>query len=154
MRRLPAAAVTVSGRDARPASEAEQGGPDVLAPGQTFMIQRMGAEEGPFTLADLQAQVQAKYIRSASMVRRADVAGAGFPASEIPGLYSDKDFLTTLLISFLLGWFGIDRFYLGYTGLGVLKLITFGFCGIWYVIDLILIVLDNLPDANGLPLRH
>lgn len=126
----------------------------MVAPGQTFMIQRMGAEEGPFTLADLQAQVQAKYIRSASMVRRADVAGAWFPASEIPGLFSDKDFLTTLLISFLLGWFGIDRFYLGYTGLGVLKLITFGLCGIWYVVDLVLIVLDKLPDANGLPLRH
>ena len=118
------------------------------------MIQRMGAEEGPFTLADLQAQVQAKYIRSASMVRRADVAGAWFPASEIPGLFSDKEFLTTLLISFLLGWFGIDRFYLGYTGLGILKLVTFGLCGIWYVVDLVLIVLDKLPDANGLPLRH
>ena len=35
----------------------------MVAPGQTFMIQRMGAEEGPFTLADLQAQVRAKYIR-------------------------------------------------------------------------------------------
>jgi hypothetical protein len=126
----------------------------MVAPGQTFLIQRMGGEEGPFTLADLQAQVKAKYIRATTMVRKADATGAWFPASEIPGLYSDREFLTTLLISFLLGWFGIDRFYLGYTGLGVLKLITFGFCGIWYVIDLILIVLDNLPDAKGLPLRH
>jgi hypothetical protein len=114
----------------------------------------MGGEEGPFTLADLQAQVKAKYIRATTMVRLADSTGTWFPATEIPGLYSDREFLTTLLISFLLGWFGIDRFYLGYTGLGVLKLITFGFCGIWYVIDLILIVLDNLPDAKGLPLRH
>ena len=126
----------------------------MVAPGQTFMIQRMGAEEGPFTLADLQAQVRAKYIRSASMVRRADVAGAWFPASEIPGLFSDKDFLTTLLISFLLGWFGIDRFYLGYTGLGILKLITFGGCGIWYIVDLILIAMGNLDDSEHQPLRR
>ena len=126
----------------------------MVAPGQTFMIQRMGAEEGPFTLADLQAQVQAKYIRSASMVRRADVAGAWFPASEIPGLYSDKDFLTTLLISFLLGWFGIDRFYLGYTALGILKLITLGLCGIWALIDLLIIAMGNMTDSRGLPLRR
>jgi hypothetical protein len=126
----------------------------MVAPGQTFMIQRMGAEEGPYTLADLKAQNAAKYIRSTTMVRRADVAGAWFPAGEIPGLYSDKEFLPTLLISFFLGWFGIDRFYLGYTGLGVLKLVTFSLCGIWYVIDLVLIVLDKLPDSNGLPLRH
>jgi hypothetical protein len=126
----------------------------MVAPGQTFMIQKMGTEEGPYTLADLQAQVRAKYIRATTMVRRADVTGAWFPAGEIPGLYSDKDFVTTVLLSFFVGWFGIDRFYLGYTGLGVLKLITFGLCGIWYVVDLVLIVLDKLPDANGLPVRH
>jgi TM2 domain-containing membrane protein YozV len=49
---------------------------------------------------------------------------------------------------------GIDRFYLGYTGLGVLKLITFGGCGIWALIDLIRIATGDLKDANGLPLKR
>ena len=53
-----------------------------------------------------------------------------------------------------MGWFGIDRFYLGYTGLGILKLITFGGCGIWYVVDLILIAMGKLDDSQGRPLRR
>jgi TM2 domain-containing membrane protein YozV len=52
------------------------------------------------------------------------------------------------------GWFGIDRFYLGYTGLGILKLITFGGCGIWYLVDLILIAMGNLDDSQHRPLRR
>ena len=53
-----------------------------------------------------------------------------------------------------MGILGIDRFYLGYTGLGILKLITCGGLGIWALIDLILIAMGRLPDANGLPLRR
>jgi len=120
----------------------------------TFLIQRMGVEEGPYTVMDLQAQARAGYIRSNTMIRRSDGQSAWFPAGEVPGVFSDKDWLTALLLSFFVGTFGIDRFYLGYTALGVLKLITLGLCGIWTLIDLILIALNNVPDSNGLPLRR
>ncbi len=47
---------------------------------------------------------------------------------------------------------GIDRFYMGYTGLGILKLCTCGGAGIWAIIDLILIAMNKMKDANGNPL--
>ena len=52
-------------------------------------------------------------------------------------------------MSWLLGCYGIDRFYLGYTGLGIAKLLTFGGCGIWAIIDLVLIGMGSMKDAEG-----
>ena len=63
-----------------------------------------------------------------------------------------RDWLTTVLLSFFLGGLGVDRFYLGYTGLGVAKLLTFGGCGVWALIDFIMIIMNNVPDAQGRPL--
>ncbi len=60
-----------------------------------------------------------------------------------------KDWLIALLLSIFLGELGIDRFYLGYIGLGVLKLLTAGGCGVWWLIDLILIATNKLKDAEG-----
>ncbi len=46
-----------------------------------------------------------------------------------------KDPTTLLLVSLFVGGFGVDRFMLGDTGMGVLKLLTFGGCGILAIID-------------------
>jgi len=63
-----------------------------------------------------------------------------------------KDWLVALLLSIFLGSFGVDRFYLGYVGLGVLKLLTCGGAGIWWLIDLILIATNKMTDKDGRPL--
>ncbi len=62
---------------------------------------------------------------------------------------SEKSYVVAFLLSWLVGFLGIDRFYLGYTGLGVLKLITLGGCGIWALIDWILITFGALKDSDG-----
>ena len=47
-----------------------------------------------------------------------------------------KDPTTLFLVSLCLGWFGVDRFMLEDMGMGVLKLLTFGLCGILTLVDL------------------
>lgn len=51
-----------------------------------------------------------------------------------------KDPTIAIILSVLIGELGIDRFYIGDIGLGVLKLITCGGLGIWWIIDIILIM--------------
>ena len=50
-----------------------------------------------------------------------------------------KDPTTAVIISVLVGVYGIDRFYIGDIGLGVAKLLTGGGCGIWWIVDMFLI---------------
>ena len=64
-----------------------------------------------------------------------------------------KSWMTALLLSFFVGGFGVDRFYLGYTGLGVAKLLTCGGLGIWTLIHFIMIAMNKIPDANGQELQ-
>jgi hypothetical protein len=60
-----------------------------------------------------------------------------------------KSFVVTWLLSYFLGWLGVDRFYLGKIGTGVIKLLTLGGCGIWWLIDLILVLAGAARDSDG-----
>jgi len=51
----------------------------------------------------------------------------------------EVDWVLALVMSIVFGQFGVDRFIMGHVGLGILKLITFGGFGIWWIIDVILI---------------
>ena len=62
---------------------------------------------------------------------------------------SEKDWLTTLLLCFFLGGLGIHSFYTGKTTIGVIQLITLGGCGIWALIDFIMIICGNYRDGEG-----
>lgn len=60
-----------------------------------------------------------------------------------------KDWLVTLLLCWFLGVLGVHRFYAGKIGTGILMLVTFGGCGIWTLIDLIMILVGKFTDGQG-----
>lgn len=62
---------------------------------------------------------------------------------------SDKKYYLILLFSIFLGYVGADRFYRGDIKLGILKLITLGGLGVWYLVDLILVLFGKMRDRQG-----
>lgn len=67
---------------------------------------------------------------------------------------SDKDFLTTLLLAIFLGYLGVHRFYTNNTAIGVIQLVTLGGCGVWVLIDIIMLVTGSYKDGEGKTVKN
>ncbi len=65
-----------------------------------------------------------------------------------------RNYFIALALSIFVGEFGIDRFYLGKIGTGILKLITFGGLGVWWIIDIVLTATGEARDKHGQPLTR
>ena len=78
--------------------------------------------------------------------------------SETPCDYKQISSLAAILISVFLGGCGIDFCFLSrgdgcYICLGVLKGVTLGALGVWWLTDIIRIGVQSFPDGNGVPLK-
>lgn len=69
------------------------------------------------------------------------------------GVAGEKSYTVTWILSFLLGMFGADRFYLGKIGTGILKLVTLGGVAVWWLVDLIITLSRNATDKHGRKVR-
>lgn len=73
----------------------------------------------------------------------------GGPGQYAPAQKPPKDFVVAWLLALFLGFLGIDRFYRGFIGLGILKLVTCGGAGVWALIDLLIIIFTGGRDSTG-----
>ncbi|WP_090007111.1 NINE protein [Lentzea albidocapillata] len=80
--------------------------------------------------------------------------GAPYGYDPITGVpLSDKSKVAAGVLQLFLGNLGIGRFYTGHTGIAVAQLLTCGGCGIWSLIDGIIILVNGGTDAQGRKLR-
>jgi hypothetical protein len=110
-----------------------------------------GLPESKVDTATLQMLARSGRVKANTLIK--DLSNERtFPASEIPGVFSEKSYTTALILSVLVGVIGVDRFYTGHVGLGIVKLLTLGGCGVWALVDLILYATRKVTDSNGNPL--
>ena len=119
---------------------------------EKWLVQLPGQPDTPVNTSTLNSWARMKIIKPDSQVL--DIQNKRtYSASQIPGVFSDKEYIFALLFSIFLGYLGIDRFYMGQVGIGIGKLLTLGGCGIWYLIDIILIETRSSNNSTSLPLK-
>lgn len=116
-----------------------------------YNVQIPGMERRQFTYDEVQRMAVDGLVTTTTVLRRTET-DVTVTAGNLPGVFSRKSKLTTILLGVFIGGFGADRFYLGHIWIGILKLLTLGGLGIWSIVDIVLAATGRLRDKNGLPL--
>lgn len=91
-------------------------------------------------------------LRETASVPACDSAGQTFNTPQTTKEKEDR-WLIALVLCIVLGGFGVHRFYTGNTTTGIIMLLTLGGCGIWVLIDIIMIACNTYVDGNGQHLK-
>lgn len=83
------------------------------------------------------------------MISSGEINREWLKALTVKAKSSEKKWRVAFGLSVFFGFLGVDRFYLGYGVLGLIKLLTFGGFGFWWLLDIVLLLLNRLPDAGG-----
>jgi len=131
------------------------GGRTPLRPGSPenaeFFVSLKSAVVGPYGSIHLQRMAGTHQVSAHTLVKVG--TGPWFPLGDIPGIFSDRRWARALALSILGGGLGLDQFYLGNMWAGIGKLLTLGGLGVWWFIDIVLLLSNIVTDARGRPLR-
>jgi len=112
-------------------------------------VEKKAAEPTAFANNIPQQPIQPQVIQPQVGISNPTINNIGIT----PGV-SRKSKTVALLLCIFLGGVGAHKFYVGKVGMGILYLLTVGFFGIGWLIDIILIATGSFKDEFGLPLRQ
>ena len=127
------------------------GGTSSRPAGTEFFVFLNREVVGPYGSIQLQRMAGRLQVSTRTLVRVG--TGPWFPLRDVPGVFSDRTWARALAFSILGGGLGLDQFYLGNVGGGIGKLLTLGGLGVWWLLDVLLLLTHVTTDARGKPLR-
>jgi len=131
-----------------------------------------GQQEGPYTLDQINHFLSERtlktidyawyegmsdwiFVKDLPGIILPTIAPAVLPSRFAPkSVISEKKNLVVFLLCFFFGYMGVHRFYVGKIGTGLIQFFTFGGFGIWWFIDLVIVLCGGFTDKEGKEIKN